>query len=41
MTIHTKTFWIVALGVGLITLFLCLYPYVWFAQNRSGKEYVK
>ena len=38
-TIHPKIFWIVVLGVGIINAILCFYPYVWFDQNRSGKEY--
>ncbi len=39
-SIHTKLFWIVTLGVGILTAAMCLYPYVWFDQHRSGKEYV-
>lgn len=35
---QTKIFWIVALAVGILTAAMCLYPYFWFNQNRSGKE---
>ena len=33
--IETKIFWIVSLGLGIITTFLCLYSYIWFDEHRS------
>lgn len=35
---QTKIFWMASLSVGLITVALCLYPYVWLDHNRSVKE---
>ncbi|NGX61716.1 MAG: hypothetical protein K940chlam9_01205 [Chlamydiae bacterium] len=34
-TLQTKLFWIVTLSLGLLTLALCLYPYIWFPEHRS------
>jgi hypothetical protein len=37
-SLQTKIFWIVALGVGVLSTGLCLYPFVWFSQHRSSAE---
>jgi hypothetical protein len=34
-SLHTKIFWIVSLGVGILTTALCLHPFLWFHQHRS------
>ncbi len=34
MSRHTKIFLIVALGVGLLTTLMCLYPYLWFTMEQ-------
>lgn len=40
-SLQTKIFWVVALGVGILTAALCLYPYAWLPVHRSGKMYVE
>ncbi len=37
-SVQAKIFWVVTLSVGLLTVGMCLYPYLWFDKHRSGKE---
>jgi len=35
---HVKIFWVVSLGLGILTTSLCIYPYIWFDQHRSTRQ---
>jgi len=37
-SLHNKIFWSVTLVIGILTLLMSLYPYLWFDQHRSGKQ---
>jgi len=37
-SMQTKIFLAVSLGVGFITVALCLHPYLWLDKNRSLKN---